>query len=451
MLDPLFLQSAANEVAGVQLGDARLNRRYAKFMARMSDAPAETFPKAMEADELEAFYRFASSDRVTPGRLFQPHFEATAKRMEGTPGTILAIHDTTDFTFSADGIRDNFHGHFSIAATTERLVLGILNLRCRRGLATAEKGSARWIKAIDQVEERFGAARARLLHVMDRESDDWTFFCYLVGHRRFIARGYRDRSVLLGEAAREKLEVALGRAQAVGRRSVSINARGKARPAKDVKVHPARKERMAHLSASSATVTLLRPKHASKEQPEQLTVKVVRVWEAHPPSGEKPVCWTLITTEPVETVEQLWAVVDAYRARWLIEEFNKALKTGTGYEKRQLEGVRSRLNTLAMLSVLAWKLLLLRGMARDEEKSSEPASKLLSPVQLKVLRIRAKEMRNYRLPAQPTIREAMLAVAAVGGHLKHNGEPGWQTLGAGLEKLLTLTQGWYLAKADLEM
>jgi IS4 transposase len=39
-----------------------------------------------------------------------------------------------------------------------------------------------------------------------------------------------------------------------------------------------------------------------------------------------------MTTEAVETAEQVAAVVDAYRARWLIEEFFKALKTGCGFE-----------------------------------------------------------------------------------------------------------------------
>jgi hypothetical protein len=69
---------------------------------------------------------------------------------------------------------------------------------------------------------------------------------------------------------------------------------------------------------------------------------------------------------------------------------------------------------------------------------------VLTPTQLQVLR------RRYRkpLPAEPTARDVLLAVAAIGGHLKRNGEPGWQTLGAGYEKLLTLVEGWELAASS---
>jgi hypothetical protein len=36
----------------------------------------------------------------------------------------------------------------------------------------------------------------------------------------------------------------------------------------------------------------------------------------------------------------------------------------------------------------------------------------------------------------------MLAVAALGGHLKSNGDPGWLVLGRGMHDLLLLELGW---------
>jgi hypothetical protein len=47
-----------------------------------------------------------------------------------------------------------------------------------------------------------------------------------------------------------------------------------------------------------------------------------------------------VTTEPIATEQQVAAVVDAYRQRWLIEEFFKALKTGCQYQQLQLESLR---------------------------------------------------------------------------------------------------------------
>ena len=71
--------------------------------------------------------------------------------------------------------------------------------------------------------------------------------------------------------------------------------------------------------------------------PATLAVNLVHVTEVNPPVGEPPVEWLLYTTEPVDAPEQVAAVVDGYRTRWVIEEFNAALKTGCAYEARQFE------------------------------------------------------------------------------------------------------------------
>jgi hypothetical protein len=39
----------------------------------------------------------------------------------------------------------------------------------------------------------------------------------------------------------------------------------------------------------------------------------------------------------------------------------------------------------------------------------------------------------------------MLAIAALGGHIKNNGDPGWLVLGRGYEDLLLLERGAALA------
>jgi hypothetical protein len=47
-----------------------------------------------------------------------------------------------------------------------------------------------------------------------------------------------------------------------------------------------------------------------------------------------------------------------------------------------------------------------------------------------------------RLPRRPTVREALLAVAALGGHIKNNGAPGWLVLYRGFRDLTLLEIGW---------
>src|SRR5216684_4903847 len=86
------------------------------------------------------------------------------------------------------------------------------------------------------------------------------------------------------------------------------------------------------------------------------------------------------------------------------------------------------------------RLLLLRHLARNAPK--RPASDALTPTQLVVLHATAKRP----LPKRPTVRDAMLAVAGLGGHLPRNGDPGWLVLGRGMQDLLLLEFGWLASR-----
>jgi hypothetical protein len=170
-----------------------------------------------------------------------------------------------------------------------------------------------------------------------------------------------------------------------------------------------------------------------------LPVNIVAVREVNPPLDDEPVEWLLITTEPVETEEQILKIIDFYRGRWVIEEFFKALKTGCAFEKRQLESWHTLQNALGLLIPIAWSLLRLRTVAREEGRT--PARAVLTDLELEVLR-RAS---TTPLRQRPTTRDVMLAIARLGGHHRSNGEPGWQLLGRGYQDLLMMTAGYRLA------
>ncbi len=67
-----------------------------------------------------------------------------------------------------------------------------------------------------------------------------------------------------------------------------------------------------------------------------------------------------------------------------------------------------------------------------------PAHRVLTRVQLQILKV----LGGYKLPSRPTARDALLAVAALGGHIRSNGDPGWLVLHRGLAKLLAYEEGW---------
>ena len=163
---------------------------------------------------------------------------------------------------------------------------------------------------------------------------------------------------------------------------------------------------------------------------------MVVVREIDPPEEFEPVDWILYTSLPVDSAEQIEAIVDHYRGRWLIEEFNKALKTGCSLESRQLESLDSLLTLTAILIPIACQSLALR--AADRVQPEAPASTVITDRQVIILR----SLVHLKVPEAPTVHDALLAVARLGGHLRHNGPPGWLVLARGLRKLLLLEQGW---------
>jgi hypothetical protein len=262
------------------------------------------------------------------------------------------------------------------------------------------------------------------------------------GQHRFVIRSAHDR--LLAESTwREphKLTEALAQVECAVHREARLSKRAdKARSPKQKAVHPSRGTRLTRLAIGATVITLKRPKPQDKSLPSSLSLHVVRVWEPDPPASEQPIEWILFTSEAIDSAEALLRIVDRYRARWTIEEYFKAIKTGCAFAERQLGDYEGLVNALAVFAPIACRLLALRSDAQHQPDAS--ASRVLEPVELEVLRV----LGRVPLPQNPSTREALLAVAALGGHIKWSGEPGWLTISRGFTELQTLARAWQAAK-----
>ena len=139
-------------------------------------------------------------------------------------------------------------------------------------------------------------------------------------------------------------------------------------------------------------------------------------------------------------------IVDIYRARWTIEDYFNALKNQCGAEERQLESGAAYEKALAILVVLAWRVLRLRTVSRDTP--DEPAHAVLSPQQIKVARFLIKK-RTGKDVAIKTCEDAINAIARLGGHITNNGPPGWKVLWRGFERLLVTEEGYELLRDEM--
>ncbi|MFH0902780.1 MAG: IS4 family transposase [Pseudomonadota bacterium] len=454
------------EYADIDLGHRARENRARKILEVLRQHPDKGFPKAFGDRECDRFYEFLSNDDVTAEQLLEPHVRRSTLRSMAAE-EVLIVHDSSEFewkrTDPIDGMTNSgqgasgFLGHFSIAVSPDcRICYGVLNLETivrekrtnpkvpwRIRYDDPEKESLRWWRGIQESEGRLPET-VSMIHIMDRDGDIFEQIALMVERgQRLVVRMRKDRLVCSGTDEHLTILGALREVPALACREVNLSARKKPLPAA-ARRFPERERRNATLALAACSVAIRRPGGLDKTLPKSVPLNVVRVWEPEPPPGLEPVEWILLTTEPIDTVEAVLKVVDYSRSRWLIEEFFKALKTGCLVERRQLESAEAIAKTLALFVPIACELLALRALARLAPDA--PAEDFVSEEKIQVLRAISKR----KLPEKLSIQAFYMAVAALAGHLKRNGEPGWKLLGEGYRELLKAQAVWKKAREFFE-
>lgn len=465
---PTVAGAVLEEFDGLSLGDRRLNERARSIVEAIAASPGDSFPR-QEATVAgrEALYRFFSNPKVTMEKLLEGHTQATIARMKGRP-VVRVLHDSSAFKFAGEReglgvIRGNqmgFVGHFTLAVAADetREPLGVLAVstfihadaianreltmnerkRISKAKPRAEKESSRWERQA-LATRGLVPAGTRAIHVMDQEADDFVMLGELGrAELDFVVRVSPKRTATDGSLATVLLE----KSPSVVFRTVRLSTRPKKKNENPKKTHLPRVERDAHLEIRWGAVDIPRS-NGLKYETNKISLNAVHVREPSPPEGEEAIDWLLFTSEVVQTLEDATAVVDHYRARWVIEEYFKALKTGCAIQKRQLTSYEGLARALALFVPIAWHMLTLRHLARVEPLRA--ASSVFDREQLLLLASMLKRY-GYTLSDSPSIREAMLGIAALGGHIRNNGDPGWQVLGRGYTRFAEAEEGWRLAR-----
>ncbi len=460
----------ARDFAGARVGDERRNRRAQAIVAKLARRPSATLPEALGSDaELEGCYRLVNNRAVRMQDLLAGHIEATGQRARKA-GSVLVVHDTTDCTFAHLSPKEvgylqtgkagfKLHAALVLDAESWRRPLGVVHAetlhrteRSKRGRQCKASGietakwqnreSSRWWRGMDAAAKALAECE-RVIHVADREGDSYELLAKLIDTKqRFVIRVRVDRR---GQRTGSDPDVwstvkqLASTCKGVLARDVPLSSRAAKATARMTGAHPPRRARLARLEVAAMRVVIPKPRYLKK--PQTLALNLVHVRERHPPEGEPAVEWLLYTSEAIDTSSQLESVVDHYRARWTIEEFNAALKTGCAYEEREFESRHALLAMLALSLPIACEALALRSLARSHPTSA--ATGVLSEQQLEILHA----LSPRSLPSSPTVADALLCVAALGGHLRRNGPPGWKILQRGMTLLLAYEVGWAAARS----
>jgi len=450
-------QWAQTEFALAELGDQRRSQRLVKMATCLAQTPTGTLPQAFpDWNELKAAYRFLDHLEFGPAEIQQPHWQHTLAACR-QPGEYLLIEDTTELDYSHHprteqlGFIGNGQGQglwvhstlalrveaWDLAQQPEGIALGLLAqtswARTRSGLRKQSwrqrmarpRESDRWARALAQTGSP--PPGCQWIYLADREAD---FYEPMQRCRQqgvdFIIRGYHDHK-LTGAAGH--LFAALAQAPVQGRMKVRLRGRqGEA-------------AREAVVSLRRCRVTWPGPWRPQGMQ-EDVEINVVEAREMEPPEGVEGLHWILLTSLPCARLAELKRIVARYALRWWIEQYHKALKSGAGIEESQLEkGFRIE-NLLAVLAVLAVRLVNTQWLARHRPDE---------PVEVESFGASALELLSvkYEMPKGGwTNRSVLIAVARLGGFLarKQDGMPGWQTIWRGWSKLMCMCEGLEILK-----
>jgi len=475
---------AAEELKGVEFGDKRLNKRLCAILDQFGAHPTASIPAACGGSaELAAAYRFFDNEKTSFEEVLRPHIESTRLRMAAQPVVVLA-QDTSELDLTRPeqqvagaghldaGPRRGLFLHPLHAFTPQGTPLGTVRASywtrdeappamtkaekraALRAQPIEEKESFRWIEALRHArEEARRLAETRIVCVADSEADIYEFLAeaqQASADLDWIVRACQDRAVRPdAEENAESSQLDASTAKHVRERVLrepvlyadTIEVRGR-KPKVGCEKRgrrQARESRATRVEVRAAQVTLCPPSRPDRKLP-AITVNAVLVREVDPPPGEIAVEWLLLTSLPISNVEEVRAVIEYYKIRWLIEVFFRTLKSGCRVEDRRFEQIDRFLPCLAVYLIVTWRTLFVCRLGRAFPDIS--CEVVFEPAEWKSVQ---RIVRRKPPPAEPpTLRQMVRMVAQLGGYVNRprNDEPGPQTVWIGLQRLHDIANCW---------
>jgi hypothetical protein len=448
------LAFVAREFGGAELGDERRRKRLVRVVLDLLEDPSRSIPKASGTwAGAKGAYRFFSNPHVTRESVMKAHWDQTVERIQ-TRDSVLVVEDTTFLNFTHHpgtqglgkiGNRNAqnqlrgvlVHSALAVELGTHR-VLGLIDQEViiredyqpeeesRAQRQERPRESQKWMTCARRAIQRVGKAEG-LIFTFDREGDVFEVIQELreLGGR-YVIRAAWNRRTEGPEGEEAHLLDQIRGEPILGEWTVELPA------------SPGKKAQSVSLELRAASFRIVPPRRCGRSEP--VEVRVVCARQGGPTGEDRPLEWILLTSEEIGTVQNVEAVIRHYTGRWKIEEWHKALKTGCRIEERELEDWDRLDVLLGVLSIVAWRLLILRDAVRFGDASVDD---YLSKSEQAVLR-----GMDPKLPKGASLRDYLRSIAKLGGFLarKRDGDPGWITLWQGFARLRDLDRGFRLAQ-----
>ena len=469
-----------NELDGLDLGDARLDRRIRSVLCRLYESPSASPTGAMRGwAEMMGAYRLLENEHCKAQTILQSHAQAVLERVRPHP-RILLVQDTTELDYSTktkqEGrgplsvvTRQGYFAHTQWAITPERLPLGTWHCQIHArapevGISEEhkhkpieEKESFRWLEGYRQACLLMEAAPGvEVISCADREGDIYEVFAEW--HQRkeeglvsaeWLIRCNQNRGVLsptddesagLVPGIPARLVEQVAASEVLGCVHFDVETKRQIKKVKGNNRLKLRQGREVRQEIRAQRVLLRSPARPGQPKPPPVNIWVVRATEIDPPAGQDPIDWTLLTSLPAGGFSQALEVIELYLARWDIEVFHRVLKTGCKVEELQFKDSHQIHALVALYMIVAWRLLYLTRLGR--ECPDLPCDVVFAEEEWKSI---CRITRGPRKPLRkPTLWEMILMIAHHGGYTgrKSDGPPGAEVMWRGLQCLRCFAMAW---------
>jgi hypothetical protein len=458
---------AKEEMATVDIGDTRLDARAEVLLSVLGERPNLSIPAACRGRaEMAAAYRFFDNDKVTFEKVIEPHIARTRERL-AQEQVVLLVQDTSEIDVtrpedpmkgagSLDGSRVGFLLHEMQAFTPQGIPLGtvwaeIINRtegvshaspeekrKKRKETPIEDKESMRWLSGLRQARELAQQLpQVQCVCIGDSEADIYELFAEPRGEHpvHWLIRACQDRAL---EGAKPHLCAQVLATPVLYEVELLIRGRKSKTAAEERARRQNRESRKTLVQVRAATVTLRAPSRADRVLP-PITVNVVLVREPNPPPGEVRVEWILVTTLPIDTLEQVRLVVEYYCVRWSIEVLFRTLKSGCRVEERRFEDIERALPCLAIYLIVAWRTLF---VCRLGQKCPDlDCEVIFEPSEWKAVWMAVHRSKPPKKTPQLSVMVHL--IASLGGYVERpKSEPGTQTLWIGMQRMYDLAWAW---------
>jgi hypothetical protein len=448
------------------LEDLRLLHRGNKILGDLFRSGVHSIRQSTQNEsDAKGFYRFLQNDRVSEDDIVGNMINNCRSACQGK--YVVCIQDTTEVNLSSHSGRikkDGFvgttnankdkglgfflhpslvvdaqhcipYGYADIKVWNRSLSFQSKHERDYNNLPIEQKESYKWLEVSKNTKATLSSMVSGMIIVQDREGDIYDQFCEIPDSKTdLLIRAQRDRVL----ADKSKLFACLSTQQAQGTYEIIVDAKNR------------RPKRKAKIEVRFKQVELKRPSNAAKHLPSSVFLYLIEAREVGY-KGEDAICWRLLTTIPVGTLEVAKACIEWYSWRWMIEEVFKVLKKeGYDIESSELEYVSSvrKMSLMILEVVIQLFLMRLSYEAPEIDLSAESCFTQQEQefIEQQVVQMEGKTSKQQNPYRQGELKRCVWVIARLGGWKGYESKrhPGITTLWTGLKLFKAAFSGWII-------